>query len=50
MKTEWNLVNKLKNNDIKKTSPKIWIGDVLVSDPDVVASEFNTYFSNMARK
>src|SRR5436190_23862924 len=45
-KTAWNLVNDLKNN-YNKPPIEIEKEGVLLSDPEVVANEFNTYFSSI---
>lgn len=46
-KTAWNLVNELKNS---RTKPcfEIEKEGVLINDQEVVANEFNVYFSNVA--
>ena len=48
----WEGVNQLTNLKTKKKSSKIPIniGEKVVSDPKIVANEFNAYFSNIADK
>jgi hypothetical protein len=46
-KSAWSMVNRMKNN-IHTSVIEIEKEGVLITEPEVVANEFNTYFSNVA--